>query len=48
MQNYKNSSWIYKGPIFLEVRKLKMAVFKNYSQMFLETDNVVTNLKDVI
>jgi hypothetical protein len=48
MTMYKNTSWVHKGAIFYEVKNLKMAVFKNYTQIFVETEEMVSSLKDII
>lgn len=45
---YKNTSWIHKGPIFLEVKKLKMSLCKNLTQIFVETEEMIKNIKDII
>lgn len=45
---YKNTAWIHKGPIFLEVKRLKIALCKNFIQIFVETDNMIKNIKDIM
>jgi hypothetical protein len=45
---YKNTSWIHKGPIFLEVKKLKIASCKNFTQIFVEAEDTIKTLKDII
>lgn len=45
---YKNTSWIHKGSIFLEAKKMRMALCKNFTQIFVETDETTKNIRDII
>ena len=42
---YKNTSWIHKGPVFFEVKHLRISSFKNYTQIFVITEGVLKTLK---